>query len=70
MAETKPSKFATKVPKLVSQAGIELMAVEWLGFELFGNSLEVQDLLHFATKVTDYALDDGPDKNYGSVEPK
>ena len=69
MAETKPSKFVTRGPKLVSQAGIELIAVESLGFGLFGNSLKVQDLLHFATKVTDYALDDGPDKNYGSVEP-
>ena len=69
MAETKPSKFVTRGPKLVSRAGIRLMAVGWLGFGLFGNSLKVQDLLHFATKVTDYALDDGPDKNYGSVEP-
>ena len=53
----------------MNQAGIELMVVELLGFELFGNSLIVQDLLHFATKVIDYALDDGPDNNYGSEEP-
>ena len=64
MAETKPNKFATRVPKLVSQAGIELMAVEWLGFELFGNSLKVQDLLHYATKVVDCVPDDGLDKSY------
>ena len=69
VVETEPSIFATKVPKLEIQAGIELMAVEWSGFELSGNSLKVQDLLHFATKVIDYALDDGPDKNYGSEEP-
>ena len=68
MVETKPSKFVTRGLKLVSQARIELMVVGQLGFELFGNSLIVQDSLHFATKVTDYALDDGLDKNYGSEE--
>ena len=69
MVETKPSRFITRGLKLVNLAGIELMVVELLGFELFGNSLIVQDLLHFATKVIDYALDDGPDNNYGSEEP-
>ena len=68
MVKTKLSKLATKGLKLVTQAGIEQIAVELLGFEQFGSSLTVQDQQYYATKAIDYALDDGPDKNYGSEE--
>ena len=43
MVEIKLKESATKGPELVSQVGTEPKVVEWLGFELFGNSLKVQD---------------------------